>query len=116
MTSPVYFNRKPYTVTYKDWHTGELVRVKRRPSTLEHNIFPLDIVELKQTKNVDWQEGDEFEVKHISDRSPNVLQIQNDDGEATFVEAYDVTLEEEVAPRGKRSIDDPKRNKYLNWP
>lgn len=116
MTSPIYFSRKPYTVAYKDWHTGKLVSVKRRPPALAHDILPTDIVELTQTKNVDWQEGDEFEVKHISDRNPNVLQIRNDDGEATFVDSYDVMLEEEVAPRGKRSLDDPKKNKYLNWP
>ena len=67
-------------------------------------------------KNVDWQEGDSFEVKHINPRHPNVLQLINDEGETTFVEHYDVVLDEQVAERPGEGIESPISNKYLLWP
>ena len=64
-----------YNVTYRDFHTGEMVKTRRSIPNKFHKILPEDIVELKSKKNDDWLTGEEFEVKHISYKNPNVLQI-----------------------------------------
>ncbi len=116
MTS-IRFSRKPYTVTYKDYHTGEIKKIKRRPPPKLHDILPTDKVELTRKKNDDWLEGEEFTVKHINPRHPNILQIEKPEGPATFVSHYDLRLEERIARRpGYNPEEDPQNNKYLLWP
>ncbi len=80
-----------------------------------HPVLPEDIVELTTSKNQDWQAGDEFAVKNITARQPNVLQLANKDGDTTFVDYYDVKLKEEVAVRNEHQAR-LKNNKYLIWP
>ena len=107
---------KPFYVTYKDFHTDKLVRIKRRPPSANHSMLPTDLVELKTTKNEDWREGDVDAIKHVSYRNPNVLQLENENGQTTFVRSDEVLLKEEIADRGKSSLDEFERNKYLLWP
>ena len=89
--SSIHFSRKPYNVTY--YKNGERHTITRRPPPQLKNIMPEDIVTLTRSKNVDFQEGDEFKVKHINTRHPNVIQIENEEGNATFVSSYDLDLE-----------------------
>ena len=113
--SVVHFSRRPYPVTY--YKDGQKVTIMRRPPEKVHDALPEDIVELKIKKNDDWNAGDDFKVKHINPRHPNILQIEKSDGETTFVPYFDVELEEMVAPRaGYQPKDIPKANKYLLWP
>ena len=112
----ISFARKPYNVVYTDFHTGELVTVKRRPPAKDHEMLPTDIVELKTKKNDDWEEGGEYTVKHISHRQPNTIQLRNDAGDTTFVESFDLELVEEVAYREGKVTDEERRNRYLTWP
>ena len=115
--SPIHFSRKPYTVVYKDFHSGELIHRKRRPPEKDHLMLPTDIVELKATKNNHWAQGDEVEIKHISYREPNVLQLKNEYDETTFLSSSEVDLVEEVAYReGSTHKSSPQDNRYLVWP
>ena len=115
--SVIHFSRKPYQVIYKDFHTGELKTIRRRPAPKTHEVLPTDIVSLKNQKNDDWLEDEEVTVRHISHRSPNVLQIQDEDGQTTFVPSFDVELEEKVAYRfGEIDKDGAEYNRYLRWP
>lgn len=113
--STIHFSRRPYTVTY--YKEGERHTIRRTPPPKLHEIWPDDVVSLKTTKNADYLEGDEFTVKHINTRHPNVIQIENEDGDRTFVPSYDLELEDKV---GVRYGIDPKKgttyNRYLLWP
>lgn len=114
--SEIRFSRKPYTITYKD-QQGEIQKIKRRPPPKLHEALPTDVVELTTRKNSDWQEGGEFQIKHISRLQPNTIQLVNEEGQTTFVPYYDVRLEKKVAPRGGVPIQDqPIQNRYLLWP
>ena len=113
--SAIRFSRRPYTVTYmKD---GERQTIRRRPPPKLHDVWPKDLVSLKETKNIDWEADDEFTVKHINPRHPNVLQLINDEGETTFVDHYQVELEEMIGERdGVKPQEMEVNNKYLLWP
>lgn len=112
----VRFPRTPYTVTYRDQH-GDMQKIRRVPPPKLHDALPTDIVTLTHKKNDDFEAGDKLEVANISPRQPNVLQLRNGDGQTTFVDFYDVKLEEEVAIReGVDPRDRPVNNKYLLWP
>lgn len=112
----ITFSRKPYTVTTTNMR-GETQTVRRRPPLKNHPVLPTDIVELSSTRYQDFEEGDEFEVKHVNRRNPNVLHLVDDDGNTTFIEAQHVELEEMVAPRrGVWGLDHPENNRYLRWP
>lgn len=112
----IRWTRRPYTVTYQDLK-GERHTIRRVPPPRLHNIYPTDLVELTRGKNLDFLEGDEFEVKHINPRHPNVLQLVNDEEITTFVEYFDAELTEEVADRpGVNPFDKPANNRYLMWP
>lgn len=114
--TPIRFSRAPYTVTYKGLD-GETHKLRRVPPPKVHDMLPTDIVSLNQGRSHEFAAGDEVEVKHINPRHANVLQLVNDDGRTTFVDYYDLTLEEEVAPRaGGDPRDRPKNNRYLTWP
>ena len=73
VASNVIFSRRPYTVTYMK--NGERHTIRRRPPEKLHNIWPEDEVSLLRGKNADFQAGDEFEVKHINPRHPNIIQL-----------------------------------------
>ena len=113
--SDIKFSREPYTVTY--YKDGERKVIRRRPPPKLHPMLPKDVVELSRSKNADFQAGDEFQVKHINQRHPNVLQLVNDDGVSTFVDYYDLELTERRAMRnGLRPEELPENNRYLLWP
>ena len=107
---------RPQLAAYKDFHTGELKKVRRRPARVAHDMLPTDVVELSRRKNVDWTPGEEYVVKHISPRNPNVIQISNDEGESTFVSSTELESVERVASRGEKRVDDPVASAYLLWP
>jgi hypothetical protein len=112
----IRFSRAPYKVTYKDLQ-GEVKTIRRVPPPKLHDVLPTDVVSLSRQKSETFQEGDEFEVKHINPRHANTLQLVDADGATTFVDHYDVVLEEEVAPRpGVDPRDKPVNNRYLTWP
>ncbi len=105
-----------YYVTYKDFHTGQLMRIKRRPPKLDHEILPTDRVELKFTKNDDWKEGSIETVKSLGRRNPNVLQLENSEHQTTFVRSRDVLLQKRVAERVGANRDEVYTGRYLVWP
>lgn len=111
----IQFNRKPYKVTY--YKDGEKKTIRRVPPPKLHDMLPKDQVILNRGKNEDFEQGDEFKVKHINQRHPNVLQLSNDEGKTTFVDYYDLKLDKKFALRdGVNPIDLPENNEYLRWP
>lgn len=116
MADPIQFDRKPYFVTWKD-ESGEIRKIRRVPPPKLHEALPTDIVEISNKRSDDFKEGDEVSVKHINPRHPNVLQLENSDGQTTFVNYFDVKLKEKIAPRdGVPREQTPERNRYLLWP
>lgn len=112
----IRFSRKPYTVTYTDLK-GEQKTIRRVPPAKLHEALPTDIVQLTRKKSDMFDQGDEVEVKSINPRHPNILQLVNGNGDTTFVEHYDIVLEDEIAERaGKDPRDKPINNRYLLWP
>lgn len=115
MSQSIQFSRRPYKISY--YKDGVQKTIRRVPPPKLHDILPQDVVELKTRKNDDWPGGDEYTVRHINPRHPNTIQLEDDDGNTTFVSHYDLELTEEVAARaGKRFQDVPRNNKYLLWP
>jgi len=114
----IRWSREPYNVTY--YKDGEKQTIRRRPPPKLHEALPDDTVTLTRGKNDDFQEGETLKVKSIQQRSPNVLQLMNEDGLSTFVDYRDIRLEtkpEERLPPGVESkFELPINNKYLLWP
>lgn len=111
----VKFDRKPYTVRYMV--EGKRQSYRRRPPPKLHDMLPTDVVSLKRSKNEDFAKGDTYSVKTISPRQPNVLQITDSDGQSTFVDYYDLELNERVSPReGKEVFEFEENQRYLLWP
>ena len=111
----IKFDRTPYTVRYVA--EGKQKTYRRRPPPKLHDILPKDEVKLMQSKNDDFQASDDYRVKSINPKQPNVLQIVNDKGHTTFVDYYDLQLQEMGASRaGVEPIDMPQNTKYLLWP
>jgi hypothetical protein len=102
---------------YKD---GEKETIRRRPPPKLHDVLPNDTVTLTRGKNDDWKEGETYKVKNIQQRSPNVLQLVNEEGLTTFVNYYDAKMTikpEERLPEGIESkFELPINNEYLLWP
>ena len=116
MSDPIRFSRRPYTIQYRD-QEGNMQTIRRRPPRKLHEALPTDVVTLNHKKGEDFGEGDEFKVKHINPRHPNILQLENSDGKTTFVPFFDVDLEERVAMgEGVEPRDSRPRNRYLIWP
>lgn len=116
MSNAIKFDRKPYTVTYMDLK-GEKQTIRRRPPAKAHSMLPKDIVTLNSKRNDDFDVGDEFAIKNIAPRQVNTLQLEGDDGKTTFVNYFDVQLEEKVALRdGVDPKDAIENNEYLMWP
>lgn len=117
MADEIKFDRKPYTVTYREDATGQIKTIRRTPPPKLHEALPTDIVELTHKKSDHFDKGDDVEVIHINPRHPNTLQIRADDGTTGFVEYYDAELKEERALRaGQDPRDKPANNRYLLWP
>ncbi|MGE0172431.1 MAG: hypothetical protein AB7T49_06595 [Oligoflexales bacterium] len=115
MASPVQFSRTPYTVTY--YKDGEKHTIRRQPPPKLHNVWPEDVVKLTTKKSDDFDAGENYKVKGINPRHPNVIQIEDSDGNSTFVPHYDVELKEAIGQRdGVEPKDLPINNRYLLWP
>lgn len=107
-----FFDRKPYTIMY--YKDGEKIVKKRRPPPALHEMLPQDVVTLTHKKNDDFDVGEKYVVKHISQRSPNTIQIKDNDGKATFVPYYYLNLEKKIAIRPGEEKNIP--SDYLLWP
>ncbi len=121
MGRDVRFTREPYTVTY--YTEGEKHTIRRVPPPKLHSALPEDKVELTTSKNADFRAGETFEVKSISPRQPNVLQIVNEEGLSTFVDHYDAKLVSTAVDNllnegeaGKSADQAPIDSSYLLWP
>jgi hypothetical protein len=116
MSDAVKFDRKPYTISWRDAE-GEIQKTRRVPPPKLHEALASDKVELTKSRSDDFMKGEVTVVKHINPRHPNVLKVMNDDGQTTFVGYNEIELKEKIAPHdGISPIDTPARNKYLRWP
>jgi hypothetical protein len=116
MGDEVRFSRRPFKVQYYDRH-HVLQSIERRPGNKLHDILPTDKVKLMVQKNDDWPDGKIYTAKNINPRQPNVVQIDNGRGEATFVSALDLVIDEKIGARnGVDPRDEPLSNEYLLWP
>jgi len=114
-SSQFRISRRPYTVTY--YKNGEKQTIRRRPPKKLHNLLPTDVVELKNKRSDYFEKGENFEVKNINNRQPNTLQLENDDGQTTFVSYDDVVLREAYIERpGVLTVDAAETQRYLLWP
>ena len=114
---PIKFDRTPYKVTY--YQDGKKVTIRRVPPEKLHEALPTDIVKLTAPHSDDFPEGATYTVKGISTRQPNILQLENDNGQTTFVPYFDAELKEKkVYPREnfEDPRDNPRVNRYLTWP
>jgi hypothetical protein len=118
--APPVFDRRPYKVEY--YKDGQKHVISRRPPPKLHPILPEDVVTIRRKRNDDWQEGDEVEVKAISSRQPNTLQVKNENGRTTFLPFFDVEFEgrdegtDVVANDTRARRRDPIGSDYLLWP
>jgi hypothetical protein len=123
VSSPIRFDRKPYIVSYVD-ADGKQQRIRRVPPPKLHTAMPEDVVELKRRKSDHFIDGDSVTVKHINPRHPNVLKVENDQGQTTFISHYEMVLKQKIAnTRDVRddSIEDQDStpnidSSYLDWP
>jgi hypothetical protein len=116
MASEVRFSRQPYTVKYYDQH-HVLQTIQRRPPEKIHDILPTDRVKLTAQKNDDWRAGKTYTAKYINPHHANIIQIENSAGDATFVSALDLIMDEKIARRnGVDPRDEEASNEYLLWP
>jgi hypothetical protein len=103
-------------VQYYDRH-HVLQKIQRRPAERLHDILPTDKVKLTMQKNDDWLAGKIYTAKNINPRHPNIIQIENGGGDATFVSALDLVMDERIAARnGVDPRDAEINNEYLLWP
>jgi hypothetical protein len=116
MADPIQFDRKPYIVRYTD-QDGKPQTLRRVPPPKLHDALPTDKVELTKTRSDDFEAGDVLTVKNINPRQANTLQVENSDGQTTFINHYEMFLKEKMAARGDVPAEQlPERNKYLLWP
>lgn len=113
------FDRRPYTVSY--YKDGKKLTIRRVPPPKMHDALPTDVVKLTRKHSDDFVNGGTYEVKHISPRNPNMLQITNKRGETTFVPYFETDLYRKEAdrtgmPGAPARADDPVSNGYLQWP
>ncbi len=101
------FDRRPYTIMY--YKDGKRIEKKRRPPPVLHEMLPKDKVALLKKKSDDFDISDHYTVKHISNRTPNTLQINNEKGQSTFVPYYDLKIVD-------KSHREPISNDYLLFP
>ena len=124
---PVQFTREPYTVKYVDL-AGEVKSIRRVPPPKLHDALPQDKVEITSKKNDDFRAGDKVEVVGMTVRQPNVLQVRNEKGQTTFLDYFDMRLDEmapNTADRESATSKFPKEwiqdrpsidSRYLIWP
>jgi hypothetical protein len=114
----VNFDRKPYIVQYQK--DGETHRIRRTPPPKLHDMSIEDKVTISRERSAFWSEGDTAKVVGVSQRQPNMLQIEKD-GQKTFVPYFDVQFKsrdgQSIADAEAKEIaKDPLGSKYLLWP
>ena len=115
MADEITFDRRPYNVSY--FKDGKKVTIRRVPPEKLHDALPLDRVQLNVRHSDDFPEGETYTVKNVTNRQPNILQLENSDGQTTFVPYFDAELKQRIAPRnGIDPRDEPINNRYLLWP
>ncbi len=118
MASEIKFSTDPYYLKYTQ--EGKAKTIRRRPPPKLHDILPNDKVELTVKHSDDFLAGKEYKVTHINVRHPNILQLENSEGQTTFASFYDLVLDAEgrAKPKSRDSGngDDPVSSKYLLWP
>lgn len=126
-TDPIQFTREPYTVKYVDL-SGAVKSIRRIPPPKLHEALPKDSVEITSKKNDDFRPGDTVEVVGITTRQPNVLQVKNGNGQTTFLDYFDMRLDEMATNSydgNAAQSNFPKEwyqdrpttdNRYLIWP
>jgi hypothetical protein len=124
MSTPIKFDRKPYVISYMDAQ-GQQQKIRRVPPPKLHNALPTDRVELRSRRSDHFEQGDEVTVKSINPRHPNVLKVENDKGQTTFITHYDMIYEQKDPEFSNTSQipvsavvdeDTPINNSYLDWP
>ena len=123
MASPIRFDRKPYIISYVDTD-GQQKKIRRVPPPKLHSAMPTDRVELKTRKSDHFRDGEVVTVKHISPRQPNVLQVENEDGQTTFISHYEMVLKDKITEStgiqsnsGSQTEESaPVSSGYLDWP
>ena len=86
--------------------------------------MPEDVVELKRRKSDNFIDGDSVKVKHINPRHPNILKVENAQGQTTFISHYEMVVKQKVSNTTAirdDSIDDKDStsnidSSYLDWP
>lgn len=107
-------DRRPYVVEY--YKDGKKVKINRRPPPLMHTALPEDKVILTNQKNADYRNGDRFTVMKLNPRHPNILQLQDKDGNKTFVPYMDIEIVERAIRNGGGRSQNDLDNRYLDWP
>lgn len=124
MSAPIRFDRKPYFISYVD-SQGQQQKIRRVPPQKLHNALPTDRVELRTRRSDHFNAGDEVTVKRINPRHPNVLQVENDEGQTTFITHYDMVFEQkngetpsiQSSSSHMQSDEEPTiSSSYLDWP
>ena len=122
MSSPIKFDRKPYTITYTD-QNGEQQKIRRVPPPKLHDALPGDRVDISVTKSDDFEKGDAVTIKHINPRHPNVVQVQRSDGKTTFLNFNEFKFDAGSAGASGSNnsgagtaAERPINSRYLLWP
>ena len=115
---PISFPRTPYKVTY--YKNGKKKTIRRVPPPKMHGLLPKDNVRITQKKGDDWDEGKGVKIKGVSQRQPNTLYVEDEDGKRTFLSFYDVEWENITEQRklaAERGEDyDEYGSDYLLYP
>lgn len=108
-------SRRPYQIVFYDG--GERRVIHRRPPPRLHKIEVEDEVRITRKRSDNWDEGDTVKVTRITDRQPNTLRVEDDEGRHTFLSYRDVAFE--GRPNGSEDPEesaDPIGSRYLLWP
>jgi hypothetical protein len=107
---------KPYKISYKDYHTGDMKEIWRRVPEKLHDIESNDLVELTSSQG-QWPRGAIYRVKDLARRQPNVLELEGSEHDeetgrlqTRFVNYNEVLVKSHYKDRLKDSFD------YLRWP
>ena len=114
----IKFDRTPYKVQY--FKDGQRHVIKRIPPPKLHDMLPEDEVKISRKKGDNWDEGDKVKIKHITSRHPNTLQVEDKNGNTTFLDYMDLDFKplngDARSKNGKQIERDPIGSKYLLWP
>ena len=112
-------NRKPYVVHYNDLD-GNPQTIRRVPPKQLHEMIVNDKVTITKQKSEVWDEGGDVKIIRITNRQPNTLQVENEEGKRTFLPYFDVNFKERegeaVIFKDGKITKLALASKYLLWP